>query len=230
MFVEFIGLPGVGKSHVCGRLAEKVAATPRADVMIWLTVDHEIGLGSQLAKLARAIRFSLCHPIVSWRILGWVMKTDQESVFGFVTKLTNLFSELDISDRRKGPLAKDQSVLQAVWSLMLRSSRKENWRELLVLLKPWLPEMVVHVVVNRAEYMRRLATRNVGHSLFDRLEEDCLESELDRGEALLRTLFEDWKRVVARKKDFRVDNELDADLNQVLTPFVDILAEPGCVQ
>ncbi len=225
MIIEFIGLPGVGKSYICGRLGERVGPKNGDEIVIRRPADEQSRLTARAGKLIRAQRFARRHPVVATRAARWMRRTGQESARDFVTKTINLFSELDFSDRTRGTIVHDQGVLQAIWSFMLRAQKPAKWRELLEILRPWLPSAVIYVVVERDENVRRLAARRTGLSRFDCLPPHELETELERGGQLLDALVADWRELVIGGRESRISNCHDCDLEEALSSVTVLLRE-----
>jgi hypothetical protein len=225
MTFEFVGMPGVGKSRLCGQLDECLKSTRDLQIAVRASADQRSVFAQKAGNLLRAQRFAILHPKVAIHATRWLLVKGQISFREFVSKSVNLFSELDIADHAEGSLVSDQAVLQAMWSLRLRSRSAENWQELLRMLSPWLPSAVVYVVVEREENIRRLADRKDGRSLFDFLPANKLEAELDRGSELLNSLLDEWRALGGSGRELRILNERDCDVQAKASSVVAFLQE-----
>lgn len=208
MIVELVGLPGVGKSFLCRALVRAYAGNGTVRVIVESEREvAPIGISRELlAKLSRAARFALLHVGTTATLVRTVCGRGQSLRRGRLSKLVNLLSETDRSSRVPSgeTCINSQGVLQAVWSLDMRSDEPAR-AELLTALTRWLPEAVVHVEADPAEYETWLRTRRDGRSHFDRLESDGLPAAVERGRTLAHAILEDWASRVsaAHRLDFR---------------------------
>ncbi len=227
MRIEFVGLPGAGKSYLCRTLGCWLASngdgidlggrvSPSADEQNWIW--------SQLAKLFGASGFVIRHPLEAFRIAGVVQKSGQRSKRHMVTKSLNLLAELGRFDSPRNGLISDQGVLQAVWSIALHA-RRQVIDELLGAARPWLPTAAIRVDVGRSELIRRLGERERGHSRFDRLQGEDLAKALDRSADLLGDILRTWENMVPTAKHVLIENPRGSQAADVLSPVIRLVCE-----
>ena len=216
MIVEFVGLPGVGKSYLCRSLEDVYAARVSTPVRVLVERDTA-GLGAlrrQLEKLWRAARFAAAHPGTTGRLARAVGPVGRMIHRGRLSKLVNLLAEVHRSSRgsRSTTWISEQGVLQAVWSLEMRCDDSVH-TALIETLAPWLPDRVVFVASERPEHESRLRGRERGRSHFDRLAVDRLPEAIERGSRHAREILETWTRHVPRadRLDFRNDGPVRGD-------------------
>lgn len=195
MIVELVGLPGVGKTYLCRSLEEHYAG--RNDARVHVIVETEYAtfgiLGVVLEKLWRAARFAATHPGTTGKLLLAIRPKTRILSGGPLSKLVNLLAETDRSARisPSETWISEQGVLQAVWSLEMRSDESVR-AELLEALSRWLPERVVFVETDRAEYESRLKRRKGGRSHFDRLNDGGLPEAIERGSRRTHEILDVW--------------------------------------
>tara|TARA_R110002096_G_scaffold4493_4_gene20779 strand:+ start:9082 stop:9804 length:723 start_codon:yes stop_codon:yes gene_type:complete len=225
MTIEFIGLPGVGKSYICRRLFEVCEPPGGAEAIhVAPAAEDQRRVAHLAAKLHRATLFLLRHPLVTGRILHCVGRSAQKSSLEAVFKAVNLLSELQAVDRTQGVSVIDQGVLQAIWSVLLRGRNCQDERRFLELVRPWLPSVVIFVVAEREENIRRLRTRLNGQSRIDGLPAGEIEAELIRGTNLLEQIFKEWKEVVSDGRELRVVNQGDFSPSMVASLLPELLS------
>ena len=211
MVVELVGLPGVGKSFLCRSLKDVYAGEGHVPVRIAVESEAALPFRAPRAlggKLWRAARFAAVHVGTTGRLVLAIRSG--EGILGLLrcgrpSKLVNLLSEADRSARASPSEIRisEQGVLQAVWSLEMRSGQPLH-AELVRLLARWLPEVVVLVEADRAEYESRLRRRERGRSHFDRLGSERLPEAIERGLRGTREILEVWALHVpgAERLDF----------------------------
>jgi len=203
--VELVGLPGVGKSFLCRSLEDVYASTDGVRVIV---ESETTAIGILVAKLWRAMRFATMHASITLKLVRTLRTRCPILHGGRLSKLVNLLSEADRSVCA-GPLEtmiSEQGVLQAIWSLEMRSDESVH-AELLAVLKRWLPDHVVFVRVERQEHETRLRRRENGKSQFDRLAPDRLPEAIECGLRRTDEILDVWASRVhgAERLDFHND-------------------------
>jgi thymidylate kinase len=166
LLVEFVGMPGVGKSELSHRVAARLAAA-----------GERVREPSQLAQ----------HPLASLRALAAIGRTRQR---GFGTRVRLAVNALLVASlaaqarRRPGIHLLDQSLLQAAWSVAL-DDRPGSPLPLLDTggLRGAIADLVVIVDADLDTVQRRLSERP-GHD--SRLEQEGAgPAALQRGALLV---------------------------------------------
>lgn len=216
VIVELVGLPGVGKSHLCRTLRDRHVAGRGAPIRVLVEVEPtKLGIvHGMTGKLWRASLFAAMHTGTAWKLVRVVDSRGGILRRGRPSKFVNLLSEAARSARvpRSEILISEQGVLQAVWSLQMRSD-ESVYAELLEPLSRWLPKRVVLVKIDRAEYESRLSRREGGRSHFDQLEAERLPDAIERGVRHTHDILDGWARHVtdADRLDFWNDRSARAD-------------------
>lgn len=220
MIVELVGMPGAGKSYLCSCVA--AAAVERGIDSLETTppVDDQSMAKVRFGKISRAAAFALLHPLLSVRLGLIVVLSGQSSFSGMFTKGINLLSELKrFGSRGRGIRLSDQGVVQAVWSIGFRA-KKPVAEKLLNAVQRWLPGTLVVIEVDRGSNIEQLATRENGHSLFDRLPADELKDAMDRGSAFLAELIGYWGELVPAGQLIRYPEDCGSGSDDLLDLLV----------
>jgi hypothetical protein len=219
VLVEFLGLPGVGKSSVSHRVAEILAQKGLPVEQPTYTLDHGPG------KLQRTIRKSwwvaceaLSHPIYAWRCLRSLRATRQESprlLFKMIFNWLLVSALVRRSQRSRAIHLFDQGLFQALWSIGLGAGEgavTRAGREL----APWMPAPTIVAVVEAdlATVARRLEGRAGRHSRADAWRESD-EQAFRRSSQLLEDVKGLLRGVIAQLRSVQtilVQNNRDADM------------------
>lgn len=217
MNIELIGLPGVGKSYLCNQIAEAAKAHGLAELKTTPCVDEMPKLKAYGAKVSRAVRFAMRHPRVAGKIRRILKTSGQSDRRQLLTKTINLYSELHRSNGKNGAtLVSEQGVIQAVWSLALRS-KKPIAGELLLTVRAWLPDTCAMVECEREEHLRRLGSRANGQSRYDGVSNEKLEAEIDHGAALLDEILATRNAMQPQGKTVRLRSDAEFDGERLIT-------------
>jgi thymidylate kinase len=183
--VEFLGLPGAGKSGVSRRVAELIQSQgiPVSETNYALT--HRTGvLARRLRKSGYVTREVLLHPGYSARSARAIAATRQQSASDYSGALWNwLFVSNLLRGNGRGPRIHllDEGIFQALWSIGFGASADnlEAATAGIAALSP-TPDVVVVVHASPTTVERRLRNRGARQG---RLDTDGLV--LDRSERLL---------------------------------------------
>lgn len=245
--IEFVGLPGSGKSVLCASLADGLGVggswarrtsdlpspsrVPLAPVgpsrlIVVAGLDERSRWSVQVRKLIDAARFVATEPRLTGRLLSIIARSGQRRPTEGLTKTINLLAELGRA-RAGAPRLVEQGVLQAVWSVGLRSS-VETTPELMSLVDPWLPAVVIRVLADHDETAARLAGRSTGRSRLDRLDHGRpgradLEQELVRGESLLDAILTRWQQTTSGGLLVTVDNDGEIPPRDLIAPHLETI-------
>jgi len=228
MSIEFIGLPGAGKSRICQGLAEEARRRPENEAFVLFPlVDREPRAKVVISKMLYALSFAARHPGKSIRLLRLIVEGRQTNPREGLAKTLHLFSELGREKRfrRRMPVF-EQGVLQAIWSIAIGAERADL-AALLATVKPCLPEFVIHVEVDRAEILRRLENRRQGKSRFDRFPRDRREGMLERADELLTDLVDIWKHSVPEPRFIAIQNSEDSEIETHVEAILATLPGPS---
>lgn len=170
--IEFVGLPGVGKTTVSRKAAEELSA--REIPVSEPTQELEVrpGLDRVLSKARFAATSFLLNPGIGVAQSRAVLGTDQQSATDFVRVLFNLLYITGVMTTHSsddGACLLDQGLYQGVWSVGFRSS--DEWSEILErfskLLRGVRPDLVVFVEADEAIIADRLHERSDGDTRFE---------------------------------------------------------------
>ena len=214
--MEFVGLPGAGKSYLCKALGQSLTSDRFVvDGVGRPSKDQGVRWLGFVVKIGEAAVFVLRHPRCSVRAAKVILKSRQCSGLDLLRKSVNLFAELRYLDACGESAISEQGVLQAVWSIDFRAKRRSH-PELLRAIKDWLPNSIVEVEADKAVICERLADRERGRSRLDGKQGESLMEELDEGSLLLGEILQSWRQLMPTGRRLTVSNAEDADVNQVL--------------
>jgi hypothetical protein len=191
VLVEFLGLPGAGKSTVARRVRKSLEqrGIPVNDSACAL-LNREDRIGRSLVKLAYVVNGFVNYPRYTVLSANSVLRTEQRSVADLAKTLFNwLFVSSLVRDygNRAGVCLLDEGIFQALWSIGFSAKKDSTARMLEVLLGliPF-PTAVVAIESSLTVIERRLSTRR---NHWSRLE-GCLvggdADALTRAHALLQ--------------------------------------------
>ena len=222
LIVEFVGLPGVGKSTLSRRTAATIASDhPRVtEPTRW--IENRSGPSRILSKGRYAAEHTLRHPRTAIDGLRTMRGTEQPTTSDFVRVAFNFQYVAGVVSHTRSTSAVtllDQGPYQALWSIGLRSP--VDWPDLLDRFENPLsriaPDLVVLVEVDTETIADRLRSREGGDT---RLVPGT--PEFDRGVDGY-----DWikKRVQSsdRTESIVVENETRADLTAGASRIADAI-------
>ncbi|PZF75538.1 hypothetical protein DK847_16975 [Aestuariivirga litoralis] len=169
--IEFVGLPGAGKSTITRALPAHWPTSRNTD-------PAPLPLPRRLAVYRAALPFML-----SLRPLETMD----------ARRLTRLAAELRFYEREAaGPLVIDQGMIQKLWSLLLdrRSHDPAALDRLVAALAPTAADLIVCLNTPPALAAERLIARNGGNSRLQKRPEDEMRQGLVSGQALYGMLMD----------------------------------------
>lgn len=130
IIIEFIGMPGVGKTTLSKILSEKYKRDGSFNVKEPTNkVENLKKFERVLYKLRLMIRACIMNPILVFNILYVVIKSKQKRLFDFIVVLTNLIFIVSLYKeklRHKEISIYDQGLFQAIWAMIYSSNNYEN--------------------------------------------------------------------------------------------------------
>lgn len=173
--IEFVGLPGSGKSTITRALPQDWPTSRNTD-------PPPLPLSRRLWLYRHAAAFML-----SLRPLHWKD----------VDRLARLAAELRFYERAAaGPLVIDQGMIQKLWSILLdrRGYSRAALERLVAALAPSSADLVVRLATPPELAAERLLARNGGNSRLQKRPEHEMKSGLAAGQALYAMLMELHRR------------------------------------
>ena len=169
--VEFVGLPGVGKTTICQTVVEELKSEGIAASDPTQKIENRTGIYRVASKTRFVATALLSDPCSGFNMTQAVLSTDQKSVSDYVRVLFNLLYINGIiasSKPSEKPCLLDQGLYQGLWSVGYRSSQEWN-----VLLKQFgeeppqvMPDLVVFVEAEEATIADRLRERSKDDTRF----------------------------------------------------------------
>jgi thymidylate kinase len=178
MLIEFLGVPGSGKSTVSHVFADMLRNHRFivAEVTYDLDKQHR-KVARLLLKSTQLLSFALKWPHKTYSYCCCIASTGQNSLVDFAKALFNWIFIASVAHRQRASVITvlDQGVAQALWSVGY-AARKEIWTNLLPLepsCAAILPDLVVHVRASPQSLKERLAARAQRVSRLESLGGDC---------------------------------------------------------
>ena len=170
LVIEFVGLPGVGKSTLCRSVAAELE-TRGANVHEPI---YERNTYSTIRRIASKARFAshglIANPKTTLRTTQHVRQTDQQSPSDSIRVLFNLYYVMGVTNTfqpRASVTLLDQGVFQARWSVSLQSKQPITEAIKTVEIPPHLtPDLVVFVEATDTTIASRLINRTDGDTRF----------------------------------------------------------------
>lgn len=231
--VEFIGLPGVGKSALSHRVAEILQQRGWRVEQPTYATDHEMHTWERLLLKFRLVSVeTVFHPVRAVRSVRAILATQQAGVSDLIHVTVNwlfisaLFRK---AERREGVHIFDEGLLNALWSIGFSAG---SWRTVEMLLRlarqRSTPVVAAIMEADMSAIKERLDLRENGHS---RLEETRFVEDgwkralraLEQVKATVRQLTEggaDVRVVIVHNQEH---DHLDALANKLAAAFEEIL-------
>jgi len=203
MNIELVGIPGVGKSYLCRSIEEKILDEKQHNknnelpmTTSWLAAPHSGRLSINVRKLIRALTFTCLHPSTTVKLFKVVFSSRQDLQINRCTKYLNLLGEMQHlhGSNAATSLLTEQGVLQGVWSLEMLA-RQSIHDQIMRLIVPWLPDAIVFVAAESSQHKKQLVYRELGQSMFDRLQGEELAEAIEQGEYNLTRILELWSEL-----------------------------------
>ncbi len=235
--IEFIGLPGVGKSTLSHRVAEMLQQRGWRVEQPTYSVDHEMRTWERLLlKLQRVSAEAIFHPASAVRSVRAILATRQASAAGFIGVTVNwlfMSSLLRKADRRTGVHIFDEGPLNALWSIAFSASSAGTAGILGKLARQRsTPVLVALIEAEIAAVRERLDLRTNGQSRLERAgpADDAWERArraLQQVKATLQMLTEEGADIQVVAVRNRGSEGLDALANRLAAAFEEFLAPPA---
>jgi len=170
VIVEFIGLPGVGKSTLSREVATELE-TRGTEVHEPIYERDIYSTPRRIASKARlASRSLIDDPKKTLKTTQCVRQTEQQSLSDFIRVTFNLHYVTGVTttfQSRTGVTLLDQGLYQACWSVGLRSTQPTDEAIEKVDISAYIsPDLVVFVEANDATIANRLTNRTDGDTRF----------------------------------------------------------------
>jgi thymidylate kinase len=220
LVVEFVGLPGVGKSHAARLVVARLEAVGITVSSSALRVNHELGtLRRVLYKLAIGAGEMVRHPTAPVRVGHALIRSRQQSPFDVARLSYNWFFLVGLLRRvraRPGVELLDEGTVQQLWSIAFAGGEdviRDCSTELLrasPTARP-LPDVVVLVEAPIGLVESRVEARRSRAGRLDRMEVAERQSALVRGTRLFGELLADDGGPLSRSPAPRLRRIRNAD-------------------
>ena len=235
--IEFIGLPGAGKSTLSHRVAEILQQRGWRVEQPTYSVNHEMRTWERLLlKLRLVLAEAIFHPARAVRSVNAILATRQASAADFMGVTVNwlfMSSLLRKSDRRTGVHIFDEGPLNALWSIGFSAGSAGTAGILGELARQRSTPVVVALVeVDIAAVRERLDLRKDGRSRLERTgpADDAWERArraLQQVKATLQMLTDEGADIQVVAVRNRGSEDLDALANRLAAAFEESLRSPA---
>ena len=197
LVVEFVGLPGVGKSHATRLVAARLAAVGTPAQSSALRINHELGRSRRvLYKSGICAVEALRCPGRAARVGRALIGSGQQSRVDVLRLLYNwLFLAGLLRRARAGPVVEllDEGIYQLLWSIGFAGGERviRDYSSTFLMGPPSevpLPDVVVVVEAPLGLIQARLESRKTRAGRLDRMEAAERQTALVRGADLLNEL------------------------------------------
>lgn len=240
LVVEFLGLPGVGKSHATRSVAKRLAAAGTPAHSASLRINHELGAWRRvLSKSGMCAAEAIGRPRSALRIFRALRRSGQRARLDVMRLAYNwLFVSrlLRRARTRPGIELLDEGIFQLLWSIGF-AGREGSMRECSLLLSRRsahavsMPHVVVLVEARPDVVEARLAARGSRAGRVDRMAPNDRLAALQRGEDLLAEVLSERLGLirpksgpVLRRVRNGVRHELDADIDALVDELLSVAA------
>jgi hypothetical protein len=240
LVVEFVGLPGVGKSHATRLVATRLAAAGTPTRSSALRVNHELGRCRRvLYKSAVAAAEALSRPGRASRVGRTLVRSGQQSRVDVIRLSYNgLFLVGLLRRARTRPVVEllDEGIFQLLWSIGFAGDERviRDCSSILLGREAHgvpMPDVVVVVEAPLGLIEARLALRGSRVARADRMEATQRHAALVRGAHLLAEILSDDAGLVGgvsgpllRRIRNGDPNELDADVDTLVAELASLAA------
>ena len=224
VIVEFVGLPGVGKSTLSHRAASDFKAEGSRVTEPIRRIDDRSNLHRVLSKGRFATEHTLLRPRTAFSLARILSATEQRSTADYVRVGFNLQYVAGVilnARSTTGVTLLDQGPYQGVWSAGLRSTT--DWESLFDRFDRFLsrtsPDLLVLVEADRETITERLRSRKDGDTRFD-----STPATFDHGLNGYEALKNRLDRSNTGPKTIVVENETRDDLQTSVNRITDAIS------
>jgi thymidylate kinase len=235
--IEFVGLPGSGKSTLSRRVAEILQGQGLRVEQPTYVVDHEMQTWERyLRKFWLVSTEVILHPLQAIGSVRAILGTRQASASDFVGVTTNwlfMSSLLRRAELREGVHIFDEGLINALWSIGFSASSGGTSRILGALAgQRMTPVVTVLIEADIATVKNRLVQRQNGQSRLERPVPP--DGAWDRAQQALEQVKDTVRALAAAGAEVRVisvrnqgPEYLDADAERLAAQVKAILNSPG---
>lgn len=195
LVVEFLGLPGAGKSHLARTLADELRARGESVSIPTARVDESVPAPQRLLRKSMlAAREAVAHPRRSAAAMASIRDAVRAGDGGAAGRsLQWLVTARLLADARRmeGVHLLEEGLTQALWSIGSRGDVGPMLEHAGT--AQHFSDVVVVVDAPLALVRRRLEDRSSRHSRLQRAAADAIDEELAQGETLLDRLVDWWR-------------------------------------
>lgn len=159
MLVEFIGLPGTGKS----KLASKIELKRDKDTKVIYPLKDVYTYPWFLRNLFKTLQssvFWLTHPIKSWKLLNAILKYKQKNKFNYIRLFMNNTYFICVQNKYKYSNAIvifDEGLVHHLWGIMANTDNESLPKDLLSMYE--FPNLIIKIDVNEESIRERIGER-----------------------------------------------------------------------
>jgi len=148
LVIEFIGLPGAGKSTISKQVKEELKERNIIFDDLFNAGLPMFRLNRTIWKVVHVIKEIVSRPVFNLKQISLIFKTKQDTFMDFIKVTVNWIIMNGQIKRKLGTsVISDQGIVQAVWSILLTSRQNIGIEKFLSQTK--LPDIVFYVKIDR---------------------------------------------------------------------------------
>ncbi|MFS1517074.1 hypothetical protein V1503_11515 [Bacillus sp. SCS-151] len=226
IMIEFIGIPGVGKTTLSHMLAKSLSVKGFHVNEPTYKINSKKEFFKKITKLLYIIRILITAPNICMYAIKIILKTHQKSFKDFIKTGTNLLFVIAIiksNSIKKGIHILDQGFFQALWSIEYSAHHLIKPLDLKQLIEMVYskPLLIIDLHVKHTEVLKRLHQRKSNYSRIERDVLEALPNHIQISNEILSQLKHDISVINIDEKKLKVislsnDSNEQLDINTVV--------------
>ncbi|MDX8361119.1 AAA family ATPase [Cytobacillus sp. IB215316] len=226
MMIEFIGIPGVGKTTLSHMLAKSLSVKGFHVNEPTYKINSKKKLFKKITKLLYIMKILLTAPKICIYAIHIILKTHQRSYNDFIKTVSNLLYVIAIikaNSTKKGIHILDQGFVQALWSIEYSAHQLIKPLDLkqLIEMVHSKPLLIIDLHVKHTEVLKRLHQRKTNYSRLEKYFLEALPNHIKISNEILNQLKHDISMTNIDEKKLKIlslsnDSNEQLDINTIV--------------